>query len=317
MPELPEVETVRRVLGPHLLGRRIQAVHIYNAQVIAAPAPDVFAAAVTGRVISSFERRGKFLQLYFAGDERLAAQRNGAAETAPMKNSGTAEETVLPQESGTAQKTHPPQRSGAHITLHLRMTGCLSVEPEKTPREKHTHLAFALSDGSELRFEDKRRFGRFWLFEEGEADTSGIVALGPEPFDGALSEDYLKDCGGRKKKSLKELLLDQHTVAGIGNIYADEIAFAAHLLPDRPSNTLNKEEWTRLARTIPERLAYFTEKNAISFEEYLKTRGKDYRNTPYLQVYGRAGMPCPVCGTPLERTVIAGRSSVYCPHCQK
>lgn len=294
MPELPEVETVRRVLGPHLLGRRIQAVHIYNAQVIAAPAPDVFAAAVTGRVISSFERRGKFLQLYFAGDERLAAQRSGATE-----------------------ETAPPQESGAHLTLHLRMTGCLSIEPQKAPREKHTHLAFALSDGSELRFEDTRRFGRFWLFEEGEADTSGIVALGPEPFDGALSEDYLKDCGGRKKKSLKELLLDQHTVAGIGNIYADEIAFAAHLLPDRPSNTLSKEEWARLARAIPERLAYFTEKNTISFEEYSKTRGKDYRNTPYLQVYGRAGMPCPACGSPLERTVIAGRSSVYCPHCQK
>ena len=294
MPELPEVETVRRVLGPHLLGRRIQAVHIYNAQVIAAPAPDVFAAAVTGRVISSFERRGKFLQLYFAGDERLAAQRSGATE-----------------------ETAPPQESGAHLTLHLRMTGCLSIEPQKAPREKHTHLAFALSDGSELRFEDTRRFGRFWLFEEGEADTSGIDALGPEPFGGALTADYLKDCGGRKKKPLKELLLDQHTVAGIGNIYADEIAFAARLLPDRPSNTLNKEEWTRLARTIPERLAYFTEKNAISFEEYLKTRGKDYRNTPYLQVYGRAGLHCPVCGTPLERTVIAGRSSVYCPHCQK
>ena len=121
---------------------------------------------------------------------------------------------------------------------------------------------------------------------------------------------------GKRKKTIKECLLDQSVVAGIGNIYSDEILFAARIHPKRPANTLTTEEWNRLASVIPERLAFFVEKNEITPEEYLETKGQEYRNTPFLQVYGHGGEPCPVCGETLCRTVIGGRSSVYCPVCQ-
>ena len=111
--------------------------------------------------------------------------------------------------------------------------------------------------------------------------------------------------------------MDQNAVAGIGNIYSDEILFTAKIHPVRPACSLTEEEWERLAAAIRERLAYFIEKNQITPEEYLETKGKDYRNTPFLQVYGHENEPCPVCGKTLRRIVIGGRSSVFCPGCQR
>ena len=116
---------------------------------------------------------------------------------------------------------------------------------------------------------------------------------------------------------MKECLLDQSVIAGIGNIYSDEILFTAGIYPARPANSLNMEEWERLAAAIPERISYFIEVNKITPEEYLETKGQDYRNTPFLQVYGQEGKPCPKCGEMLCRMVVGGRGSVYCPVCQK
>lgn len=132
-----------------------------------------------------------------------------------------------------------------------------------------------------------------------------------------FTSEYLEANLKKRRKAIKGCLLDQSIVAGIGNIYADEILFAAGIFPARPADSLEKADFARLSAVIPERLAYFTEKNKITPEEYLKTKGQEYRNTPFLNVYGHAGKPCPVCGTILTRTVIGGRSSVYCPHCQK
>ena len=207
--------------------------------------------------------------------------------------------------------------SGDKVVIHLRMTGCLLVMPADYPEEKHTHLVFHLSGGRELRFSDTRRFGRFWLLRQGEADTyTGMEKLGAEPFDPGFSGEYLSARLGKRKKAIKECLLDQSVIAGIGNIYSDEILFAARIHPERPANTLTTEKWNRLASVIPERLAFFVEKNKTTPEEYLAAKGQDYRNTPYLQVYGHEGDPCPACGAPLRRMVIGGRSSVFCPRCQ-
>lgn len=208
--------------------------------------------------------------------------------------------------------------SGDNLVLHLRMTGCLLVTPADHPEEKHTHLVFHLSGGKELRFSDTRRFGRFWLLRQGETDTcTGMNKLGIEPFASDLTGEYLSAHLGKRKRAIKTCLLDQNVIAGIGNIYADEILFTARIHPQRLSDTLTTEEWHRLASVIPERLSFFIEKNKISPEDYLATKGQDYRNTPFLQIYGHGGEPCPVCGETLCRTVIGGRSSVYCPACQK
>lgn len=274
MPELPEVETIRRVLAPQLLGAVIERVNARRPAVIAHPGAEAFCASLAGRRFAAAERRGKFLLFRLEG--------------------------------------------GARLVLHLRMTGCLLLTPPAFPEEKHTHLVFYLRDGRELRFSDQRRFGRWWLLAPGEKDVySGVEKLGIEPFDPALTARYLADRLGRRKRAVKDCLLDQRIVAGIGNIYSDEILFAAGLDPARSAASLTEADWQRLAAAIPQRLAYFMEKNAIPPEEYLRAKGKEYRNTPFLQVYGHGGEPCPACGAALRRTVIGGRSSVYCPVCQK
>lgn len=273
MPELPEVETVRRVLEPQIRGRSIRGITANRADIIARPDAEEFSRVLTGQTFERMERRGKFLILCLTGGDR--------------------------------------------IVLHLRMTGCLLTAPAGYPQEKHTHLIFHLDDGTELRFSDMRRFGRFWLIRAGETDTySGIHKLGIEALDKELCADYLCKHFGKRKKTIKECLLDQSAIAGIGNIYADEILFDAHICPLRPAGSLSGGEWARLAAVIPERIHFFIEKNEIRPEEYLETKGQDYRNTPFLQVYGHGGEPCPVCGKTLCRVVIGGRSSVYCSDCQ-
>lgn len=274
MPELPEVETVRRILEPQLKGRKITNIVAARPEIIAHPAADEFCRRLAGQTIDRMERRGKFLVTHFASGDRLI--------------------------------------------VHLRMTGCLLLVPAAYPQEKHTHLTFQYDNGDELRFSDTRRFGRFWLIQSGEADTySGIDRLGLEPFDSRLTADHLQQYFGRRRKAIKECLLDQSVVAGIGNIYSDEILFAARICPSRPANSITEDEWGCLAAAIPERLRYFIEKNAVTPEEYLAGKGQNYRNTPFLRVYGHGGEPCPVCGEMLHRTVIGGRSSVYCPYCQQ
>ena len=273
MPELPEVETIKRTLEPQIKGAAITRVTVNRQEVVAHPAAEEFCRILAGQRISGMIRRGKFLGIELD--------------------------------------------SGDTVILHLRMTGCLLVTPPDFPEEKHTHVLFHLDNGRELRFSDTRRFGRFWLFRKGETDTySGMDGLGLEPFDGRLTGDYLKEHFGRRKKSIKACLLEQDVIAGIGNIYSDEILFEAHINPARPANTLSEKEWECLAGMIPGRLGYFIEKNAITAEEYLESRGQDYRNTPFLQVYAHDGESCPHCGEILCKAVISGRSSVYCPVCQ-
>jgi formamidopyrimidine-DNA glycosylase len=274
MPELPEVETVKRVLEPQLKGRRIVSVKLNKPEIIAHPSAEKFSRRVKNAVVLGMGRRGKFLSIELD--------------------------------------------NGRTIRLHLRMTGQLLVTPHAYPQEKHTHIVFRLDNGEELRFIDTRRFGRFWLLENGEDDTySGADKLGLEPFDRSFSAEYLRGKVGTSKRAIKTCLLDQSAVAGIGNIYSDEILFAARIDPARPADSLSALEWKRLAKIIPERLGYFIEKNRISPEDYLAGKGEDYRNTQFLQVYGHAGEPCPKCGVALMRVVIGGRSSTYCAKCQR
>lgn len=273
MPELPEVETIKRVVESQIKGLAIGNIIVNRPEVTAHPQADEFIKHLTGQKFSAMERRGKFLIFNLKSKDK--------------------------------------------IILHLRMTGCLLVTPKDYPLENHTHVVFELSRNKELRFSDTRRFGRFWLIKNGEDDTySGIAKLGIEPFDKLLTTEYLQVKFGKRKRAVKECLLDQSVVAGIGNIYSDEILFAAKINLNRAANSLNYEEWERLARTIPEVIHFFIEKNLITPEEYLETKGRDYRNTPFLKVYGKEGKSCPICGNILQKSVIGGRSSVFCARCQ-
>ncbi|MDE6994897.1 MAG: bifunctional DNA-formamidopyrimidine glycosylase/DNA-(apurinic or apyrimidinic site) lyase [Lachnospiraceae bacterium] len=274
MPELPEVETIKRVIEPQIQGRMITKVAVRRPEVAAYPEADEFCRRLTGQTVSHMSRQGKFLIIHLENKER--------------------------------------------IVLHLRMTGGLLLAPAQCPEEKYTHVVFSLDNGTELRFSDMRRFGRFWLLREEETDTcTGMDKLGLDPLAPACNAEYLSSHLSKRRKAIKECLLEQTIIAGIGNIYSDEILFTAGIYPARPANSLKQTEWERLAEAIPERISYFIEKNAITAEEYLETKGRDYRNTPFLQVYGHGGSPCPKCRETLCRMVIGGRSSVYCPVCQK
>lgn len=291
MPELPEVETIKRVIEPQIKGLVIEKATVNRPEVVAYPDADTFCKVLTNQVISHMERRGKYLMILL--------------------------------------------ESGDRIILHLRMTGGLLLTPTDYPVEKHTHIILRLKNCTEkehfpnqescmekcaleLRFSDMRRFGRFWLVGKNETDTySGVHKLGIEPLTESVTVEYLTAHFGKRKKTVKECLLDQSVIAGIGNIYSDEILFTAGIHPSRPAASLSEKEWETLAAVIPGRISYFIETNRISAEEYLQTKGQDYRNTPFLQVYGHAGSPCPKCRETLCRMVIGGRSSVYCPCCQK
>lgn len=274
MPELPEVETVKRILKPQLTGRSVTGLLLNRPEIVEHPAPKAFAAAVTGAAITGMERRGKYLSILLD--------------------------------------------SGARIVLHLRMTGCLLLTPDGYPEEKHTHIVFQLDDANELRFIDPRRFGRFWLFHDGESDTlSGMHRLGPEPFGGELTAAWLSDSLSQRKRAVKSCLLDQEIIASIGNIYADEILFTSKIRPDRAAATLTPGDWERLAAAIPFVLSRAVEANDMTPREYLSGQGREYRNTPGFQVYGHAGQPCPLCGEALCSAVVAGRRSVFCSGCQK
>lgn len=273
MPELPEVETVKRILSPQLQGRRIQTLTINKPEIIASPDAKSFAECLTNARVAELRRRGKFLLIDF-------------------ENSYT-------------------------VTLHLRMTGQLFVAPKNYPIKKHTHLIFHLDDGNELRFVDVRRFGKFWLMRTQEPDVlTGIHKLGLEPFDEELKGEYLKDKFAKRKIVVKQALLEQTVIAGIGNIYADEILYQSRMHPGIKTADLKLEQWDTLARSIPAVMENAIRKNAITAEDYLKEEGLEYRTSDFLCVYGRKGTACPVCGAFIERMTISGRGSYYCPRCQ-
>lgn len=204
------------------------------------------------------------------------------------------------------------------IILHLRMTGQLLVTLPDFPLEKYTHLIFLLDNQKELHYIDPRRFGRFWLIHKNEEDTySGIYKLGIEPFDKKLTANYLKEKLSKKNKAIKECLLDQSIVTGIGNIYADEILFDTFIHPKRKASSLSDKEFEALASSIPKILHSDIEDYPLTPEEYLAGKGKKYGNSKLIKIYGHENQPCPRCYTPLNKITISGRSSTFCPHCQK
>ena len=204
------------------------------------------------------------------------------------------------------------------MVVHLRMTGKLLVTPPKMIEEKHTHVIMSLSNNQQLRYIDSRSFGRFWLIKKDEEDTfTGMSKLGIEPFDPKLNADYLKSKIGKRSKPIKEMLHDQSIVAGIGNIYSDEILFYCCIYPAKLCKDLNDDEWRKLAEGIPYIMNWGLEIDKTTPERFLSERNEGYTKIELLKAYGHEGKPCPNCGTKLKRIIIYGRSSCYCSNCQR
>lgn len=273
MPELPEVETVKRSLEPVLKDKQIVGVHITYSGIIKGIDADSFKNQIIAKTFTSIERRGKYLIFRLSSDWNLV--------------------------------------------IHLRMTGQLIYCAGDTPINKHTHLRLELAEGNELRFVDIRKFGMVYLkYKNQIEDIKGLASLGPEPLAQDFTYSYLKESIKGKKTPIKAFLLDQQKIAGIGNIYADEILFQAGIHPARMSTSLSDEEMRKLYQAVKYCLQKGIENRGTSFRDYVDGRGEKGRMQEELFVYGRSGQPCKHCQTTLIRIITAGRGTVYCPQCQ-
>ena len=201
------------------------------------------------------------------------------------------------------------------LLIHLKMSGRLHVVPAAEALDRHTHTYFDLDDGHQLRFHDVRKFGRIYLVDD---PTQVTAALGPEPLDPAFTLTDFRHRLRQRRGRLKSLLLNQTFLAGLGNVYADESLFAAWLHPLRRADTLTPDEQARLYAAIRGVLARAVEGRGTTLDDggYLDAQGQRGAFQAELQVYGRRGEPCPQCGTPIERLIVGGRSTHFCPRCQ-
>ncbi|MET3697303.1 DNA-(apurinic or apyrimidinic site) lyase [Bacillus oleivorans] len=273
MPELPEVETVRRTLEQLVIGKTIQAVDVRWAKIIKEPDDvQLFIMNIIGQTIHSIGRRGKFLIFYL---DHYA------------------------------------------IVSHLRMEGRYGLYPNEEPTDKHTHVIFRFTDGSELRYRDVRKFGTMHLFNVGE-EFSGLPLsqLGPEPFSEEFSSSYLKNVVKKADRPIKALLLDQTRVVGLGNIYVDEALFRAGIHPERKAKDLKDKEIKKLYHEIKKTLQEAIDQGGTTIRSYVNSQGQIGMFQQQLYVYGRTGENCLSCGQPIERLVVSGRGTHICPNCQ-
>ena len=206
---------------------------------------------------------------------------------------------------------------GPVMVVNLGMTGRLVVsEAPKASELRHVAVRFDLDHGGALLYDDVRRFGRIDVYTP-ETWEEKQRELGVEPLSDEFTPKRLHELTQKSRSPIRNWLLDQRRVAGIGNIYANEALFRAKIHPARPANTLSRAEATRLRDAIRDVLTEAIRVRGTTLRDYRDANGEAGGFEPLLRVYGREGQPCPVCGTPIERTVIGNRSAFYCPHCQK
>lgn len=282
MPELPEVETVRRGLNQLTLNQEITGGDVLLDRTIAYPLSLAdFISGLKGSAIASWHRRGKYL----------------LAELSQIQN---------------------PHTPAGWLGVHLRMTGQL-LWLDRQPLHKHTRVRLFFENELELRFVDQRTFGQMWWVPPSEAIESvitGLGKLGPDPFSEDFSVEYFTKQLHNCRRRIKNALLDQSIVAGIGNIYADEALFKSGIPPETLCTALQPSQISRLRTAIIEVLEASIAVGGTTFSNFLNVQGVNGNYGGVAWVYNRAGKPCRVCETPIQRLRLAGRSAHFCPQCQ-
>jgi formamidopyrimidine-DNA glycosylase len=274
VPELPEVETVRRALEPALVGRTIERAEIVDARLTRPEEPQLVAAELDGERVAAVERRGKYLVIRF--------------------------------------------QSGRALLVHLRMTGSFRTTRDgEADEDPYRRAVVSLDDGSDVAYRDVRRFGTWLLLEPDEVEPYLAVRLGPEPLEERFTPRVLRDRLAGRRAPLKAALLDQRTVAGLGNIYADEALWRAKLHPRREAGTLTAAEIRRAHTGIREALEMGVARQGSTLRDYRQPDGASGSMQDEFKAYGRLGEPCERCGTPIDRIVVGGRGTWYCPRCQR
>jgi len=281
MPELPEVETIARALAPGLVGRRITGAEVPDLKVLAGPKTKAaFRKQLLGREVTAVTRRAKLLLV----------------ELGPRPGS--------------------PDDGPAVLAMHLKMTGRFHIARAEEPETPYARLILPLSDGNALVFSDMRRFGTARLLSpEALAAWDFYASLGPEPWD--MTQEAFHAALGRRSGPVKATLLDQTVIAGIGNIYADESLFAARIRPDTKANALSPAQGHALLAAIQAVIERAIAARGSTIRDYRTPDGVEGGFQRQFCVYGKAGEPCPRCGVPLVSVKIAGRTSTFCPRCQK
>jgi formamidopyrimidine-DNA glycosylase len=288
MPELPEVETLVRRLREPLVGRTILTAAVQWPRTIGRPAPREFARRVRGLTIQAITRRAKYLVF----------------ELCPQPSAVTAD----PHPERSAAQSKDADQPSQFLLTHLKMSGKLSVVDRTAPILKHDRVIFDLDDGRQLRFNDIRKFGRMHLVPDMDAITG---ALGPEPLDRAFTLSQFRALISARSGAIKPLLLNQHFLAGVGNIYADEALWYAKIHPQRKAASLQAAEIAALYRSIRRVLKQAIDDRGTDAGDGI-IEG-DYRP----RVYGREGRPCYRCHHPIHKIVVGQRGTHYCPHCAR
>jgi len=293
LPELPEVETVRRGLEQKLNKFIIKKVEVCRDSTVAFPFNiKEFIEGLHNSLIHKWDRRGKYLIAELKKVENENIQLN---EKVTLKNNG-------------------------FLVVHLRMTGYFKFINNPTPPCKHTRIRLFDKKNNELRYIDVRSFGQMWWIKEGLSPNKiikGLGSLGPEPFSKDFNAKYLKKVISRRTKSIKAILLDQTIVAGIGNIYADESLFSAGISPFREARTIKKNELIKLKESIVTVLKKSIGFGGTTFSDFRDLEGENGDFGLRTNVYRRTGKECRKCGNLIERQKITGRSTHWCPKCQK
>lgn len=270
MPELPEVETVRRLLAKQIVGKRISSVELLRKENLKTSF-DVFSTALIGKVFSGVGRKGKYLRLEF--------------------------------------------EDGSFVMSHLKMEGKYFCEEESVPKRKHDLLYYHFDDGTRLAYNDVRKFGCFGYYRPGDPLEKGYASLGPEPFECSAKE--LKKGLSKRSGSIKEALLDQTLISGIGNIYDSETLFRAHISPKAPAKSMSLEQCQALIDSASKIMEEAMEEGGSTIRSYHPGEGINGEMQNRLDVYGKENEPCPHCHFPIRRIFQGGRSTYYCPLCQE
>lgn len=274
MPELPEVEVLRRSLEPRLVGRRIERVESRNVSLREPLDGPALRRALAGRRILAVRRRAKYLLIDVEG--------------------------------------------GSTLLVHLGMSGRLTLAPDETARESHEHLALRLDGGERLRLRDPRRFGlAVAVASEGLEEDPRLAGLGPEPLAADFGPQSLREAAAGRRGPVKTFLMNGAVVVGVGNIYASEALFRARVHPGRTVDRLRSAQWERLAAAVVATLRQAIAEGGTTLNDFADGAGNPGEFQVSLAVYGREGEPCPRCAATIRRLVQGGRSSFYCPRCQR
>ncbi len=271
MPELPEVETTRRGIEPHVLGKTIVAFQLYQPR-LRWPIPPTLPGALAGQRIEAVGRRAKYL---------LIALERGS------------------------------------LIVHLGMSGSLRVLSAGEPRRAHDQYDLRLDSARIVRFNDPRRFGSLHYVGGDPLAHRLLRDLAPEPFDAAFTGEYLWRLTRRRRLAVKQLLMNSRLVVGVGNIYANEALFRAGVRPSREARRLTRAETQRLVKAVRAVLAQAIRVGGTTLRDYVGADGSPGHFRQKLFVYERTGQPCRVCATLIRHRVQQGRSSYYCPACQR